>query len=445
MAGSFKQNKQVFLFNSDFYKQVDFDTALDVANIDARHPQINGTFASKERTRTTRYDCNDVDIIEERIDSEFARKRFQFAGTAEQLAGWLAFSYGAMASPTGSPQHTQFTLSSTGTVSGGTFDATFTFEGLTGTAEGIAYDATASEVAAALNQIRSIKNGGTVVGVSGTIAGDNLILSFEGRFANAPIPAAALTIDSTNITGGGTVTKARTQTGTNKVHVGTRSVSDVLPYTSFIEAFIGDTTDPIEWQGFACDVIVIEAQKGGDLLITVELIGKSETIEAVAFAIPACVNSQGINTKDCRISVDGNFVAAGLSSFRFERRNNIVTSAEAFAFDSIQLETNERGDKPTESLSFSYQGSRGDATYDSADAEDTVPVLIYLGIPSERVTLSIPQTNIKLGSPAISFDGALKKSIVNIVGQPYYDNTLQASSAFEANIARTAAFLVTEP
>lgn len=443
MAGSFKQNKQVFVFNSDFYKQADFNTALDVSNLDARHPQINGTFASKERTRTTRYDCNDVDIIEERIDTEFARKRFQFAGTAEQLAGWLAFSYGAIASPTGTVRNTQLTLSSSGVVSGGTFDATFSFEGLTGTAENIDYDASASEVAAALNQIRSIKNGGTVVGVSGTIAGDNLILEFQGRFASAPV--TNLEIDSSNITGGGIVVSTRTQTGSAKVHSGSRSVSDVLPYTSFIEAFIGDTTDPIEWQGFACDVITIEAQKGGDLLITVELIGKSETIDAVGFAIPACVNSQGINTKDCRISVDDTYIAAGLSGFRFERRNNIVTSAEAFAFDSIQLETNERGDKPTETLSFSYQGSRGDAVYDLADEETTVPVLIQLGIPSERVTISIPECNLKLGSPAISFDGALKKSIVNVVGQPYYDGTLQASSAFEANLARTAAFLVTEP
>lgn len=443
MAGSFKSNKQVFLFNPDFYRQVDFLTALDDANIDARHPQINGTFAVKERTRTTRYDCNDVDIIEERIDSEFARKQFQFAGTAEQIAGWLALSYGAVAAPTGTPQNTQITLSSTGTVTSGTFLATFEFEGLTGQTEPISVTATAAQVATALNLIRSIKNGGTVVGVSGTIADDNLILSFEGRFANAAVPN--LTIDNTAVVGGGTVTSTRTQVGTNKVHSGTRAVSDVLPYTSFIEGFIGDSTNPIKWYGFAVDVIIIEAQKGGDLLCTVELIGKSDTIEAVGYSIPACINPTSINTKDCRISVNSSFVAAGLSSFRFERRNNIVTSAEAFAFDSIELETNERGDKPTETLSFSYQGSRGDATYTSADAESSVPVLIYLGKPTERVTISAPTTNLKLGSPPVSFDGALRKSIVNIVGQPYYNSGLSASSAFEANIARTAAFLVTEP
>jgi len=443
MAGSFKQNKQVFLFNSDFYKQVDFDTALQAANINARHPQINGVFANKERTRTTRFDCNDVDIIEERIDSEFARKRFQFGGTAELIAGWLAFSYGAIAAPTGTPQHTQITLSSTGTVSGGTFDATFTFEGLTGTATDIPYNATPAQVATALNAIRSIKNGGTVVGVSGTIAGDNLILSFQGRFANASVPN--LSIDSTNITGGGTVTSTVTQVGSNKVHAGTRSVSDVLPYTSFAEAFIGDSTNPIEWSGFACNDLLIEAQKGGDLLITVELIGKTEVIELLGFSIPACVNYTPINTKDCRLKINGNYVAAGLSNFRFQRNNNIVTSAEAFAFDSIQLETNERGDKPTESLSFAYQGSRGDATYTSADNEATVPALVHLGIPSERVSLNIPQCNLKLANPAVTFDGALKKSIVNVQGQPYYDGTLQASSSFEANISRTAAFLVTEP
>lgn len=439
MAGSLKANKQVFVFSSLFLQQADFLTPLSDAALDARHPQINGTFAEILRTRNTRYECNDIDILEEEIQTEYARKRFQFAGTADVIGGWLAMSYGSATAPSGTPTAEVQTLTESGTITAGTYKVVLTIEGVTGKSRAIPFDANAATVQAYLNKISTIKHGGSVT-VTGTLSG-GFTVTFGGNLANANVPQ--FTVENAGLTGG-TVVAATTTPGVSRTHSIARSTSDELPYTSFIEGFIGDTTDPIKWFGFAVDVLTIEATKGGDLLVTVELVGRSDYLDAVDFVIPDCVNEIPISVKQCRLSVDGSFISSGLTSFRFERRNNIVTSAEAFAFDSEFLETNERGERPTETLSFSYLGSRGDTTYSSAEAELTKPVIAYLGALGSRVIISAPECNLKLASPAISFDGALRKSVVNIDGQPYFDETLAASSAVEVRVAKSETYLDTE-
>lgn len=442
MAGSFKADKQVFIFPSQFYRQDDFFTALDDSVIDKRHPQLDPTFAVKERTRTTRFDCNGVDIIDEELNTELARKRFRFPATTELLTGWLAMSYGAITAPSGVPANEVQTLQESATLTAGTYTITFNLEGITDTTDPLAYDANAATVQAALNGLRSISRGGTGNG-SVTVTGDivaGFVVTFLGRLAKGDMPA--LSVNSASLVGG-VINVTETTKGTNKIHVGSRAISDVLPYTSFIEAFIGDLTAALEWYGFAVDGIVIEADKGGDLFVTVDLIGRADSFEVTPFAIPACINTIPINTKDCRLKVDGAFVAAGLSRFRFERRNNIITSVDAFFFDSPDLETNER-DIPTETASYAVRGSRGDSHYTNAEAETEHEVIFMLGKPGERVNIIIPEGNLKLGNPPIGFDAA-RKSIINVDVQPYLDATLQASSNFEANIARTTQFITTAP
>lgn len=95
------------------------------------------------------------------------------------------------------------TLSTSGTVSGGTFTLTY------GTDETSAldFDATAAEVRDALNALDSIGDGG--VSVTGTLAGDNMAITFE--FVG---DATLLVADSTSITGGGTIAVGATTAGT---------------------------------------------------------------------------------------------------------------------------------------------------------------------------------------------------------------------------------------
>jgi hypothetical protein len=113
----------------------------------------------------------------------------------------------------------QQTLNTTGTVSGGTF--TLSYGGQTTPA--LAYDASAATVRDALNALSTIGDGGVVV--TGTLAGDNMVVEFQ-----TPGNKTNLTADSTLITGGGTIGVVTT----------TRAGTSV---TSTYKAYDQDATD----------------------------------------------------------------------------------------------------------------------------------------------------------------------------------------------------------
>lgn len=88
----------------------------------------------------------------------------------------------------------QQTLDTTGTVSGGTFTLTYGAQ----TTGPLAYNASAATVRDALNALSTIGDGGVVV--TGTLAGDNMVVTFQ-----TPGNKTNITADSTLITGGGTI------------------------------------------------------------------------------------------------------------------------------------------------------------------------------------------------------------------------------------------------
>ena len=97
----------------------------------------------------------------------------------------------------------QETLDTTGTVSGGTF--TITVGGQTTAA--IAFNADAATVRAALELISTVGVGG-ILPITGTLAGDNMLITFTTPGAKT------VTVDSALITGGGSIGITHTTVGT---------------------------------------------------------------------------------------------------------------------------------------------------------------------------------------------------------------------------------------
>lgn len=102
------------------------------------------------------------------------------------------------------------TISDSGTVSGGTF--TLTFRG--DTTDDLAYNATAATVEAALLALDSIGTDGegndNVNVTGGPLPGDTVV-TFQNGLGTEDVPA--LTVDNTDITGGGTLVVAETTKG----------------------------------------------------------------------------------------------------------------------------------------------------------------------------------------------------------------------------------------
>lgn len=95
------------------------------------------------------------------------------------------------------------TLSSTGTVSGGTFTLAYG----TGVTPALAFNASAETVANALNALATVIAAGGVY-VVGSIAGDDMAVTFRQSGDKLPLVS-----DSALITGGGTVDVAQTTAG----------------------------------------------------------------------------------------------------------------------------------------------------------------------------------------------------------------------------------------
>lgn len=118
-------------------------------DIDTRHKCSIALEDAVERE--VERDCEDVDRVNERIVTRVRRLRLTYPSVTAQIeALWMAYHLGVAAAPTGSQQNEIQTLSRSGTVSGGTFTLSLTLEGRTVTTDPIAFDATATEIEAAL-------------------------------------------------------------------------------------------------------------------------------------------------------------------------------------------------------------------------------------------------------------------------------------------------------
>lgn len=103
------------------------------------------------------------------------------------------------------------TLSKTGTVSGGTFTITFNGEE---TAD-IAYNATAADIKTALEAIYGIESG-DIVTAGGPAHTTNVTIDFQGYYAGEDV--SLMTVDSTNLVGGGSYGIAETTPGDDVVY-----------------------------------------------------------------------------------------------------------------------------------------------------------------------------------------------------------------------------------
>jgi len=437
MAGSFRNRKLFVAYSGAFKRQSAFGTPLATSDINTRHPQTNPTYPGRTVTREQIRDCSGEYLIREDITSRLARLRFSFDADAFLAAGWLAYALGAAAAPSGTQTNEVQTITPSGTITGGTYNVAVTFEGITDNVD-IPYNATALETTAYLESLRPIKPGNVVA--TGTLA-TTVVITFQGKLAAYNVPA--LTVDSTSLVGG-TVSLGTTTAGTSKIHEITRTTNAQTPVTSIITGFEGDSASYFEkYKDFAVNSVTIRGAIRGKVTVELDLIGSLDTLSALAYSVPACVNINPIYTKDCRLEVNSSFVSSSMREFTYTYSNNIFSGDDAFPYDDIDIERLEHGDR-TSSFTFSVYGSRGDTIYTLGEAESVVAVNLYLGAPANRVVIDAPKTSIKLSDDPISFAGEANRSTINITGTPFYNSsTAGTPDRVHYYGSETATFLAT--
>jgi hypothetical protein len=380
------------------------------------------------------YDCSEQDIHDEVVQSQLKRVTIVYtAVTAQIILGWLAYFFSAAAAPTGTAQNEQQTVTLDAT--GGTFTLSLSFEGKTGTTSAIAHNASAAVVQAALEAIDRLA-GNVTVGKAGQV----FTVTFVGQLAKANI--SQMTSNAASLTGGtGTAVVATTVIGGNKYHALSRSTDDSLAKFSFATGFeSGTAAHPEEFKDFSVESVNITLPRRKNVRLTVVAVGRFTPEDLAGFAAPACNNVTALKTADCKAKIDGDWVGEDFWEGNIQLNNNAPVGDDAFGFDGVEIQTVERGEKPTQNFNLQVLGAKGDAVYTKCENESKVAVEVHLGVPGDRASIIAGNTKLKFGTNRTQYVGEANRTAIQIEGTPH-KNGSSAPVRAEGYIDQTTAFL----
>ncbi len=420
--------------------QAAYDNFMLHSDIDTRDACLVEMNDDVERRQE--YDCDGVDLITEPIRRRFTQFRLTYEKLTGQIAArFMAYHQGVAGSSSGAAANEAQTLTLAGTVTA--FKINLTFEGRTGITENLSGTSTNSEILAALlkktgssTAMGKLLKAGDVV-VSGTW-GTAITLTFGGRFANTNMPQVTIT----DVAGGGSITPATTTGGDSELHAISRSTDGTLPLFSFAT---GDKNESVATRVYGnCSVEALDFNfalgENVQMVVTINAYYAPETTEV--FDVPACVNITPMKTENCKFRINSNWETTDVFSAQLTLANNIPTEA-AFGYDDIDTTTAwQRGDIPSQSLQASIFGTSDTALYQLAEAEETsgneVPVVVYMGNPGDRLTVTAATAKIYFQNRRDGFEGPLRQSTINIIASPHGSPPL----AYAYNGTQTASFLV---
>jgi hypothetical protein len=437
---------QFAAFSGQGKKQAAFDNFMDLADLDTRDACL--IEQNDEVTRREEFDCDGVKLVNEPIDRRFVQFRLTYEKINGQIAArFKAYEQGVAAASTGAAANEVVTITRNGTVSGGDFTISLTFEGKTGTTDAIAYDASNATILAALLK----KTGSTTamgkllkagdVAVSGTW-GTAITLTYGGRYANTNM--TELTTVDTNLTGGGSLDVATTTPGDSELHAISQSTDGSLPLFCMATGDKLGSTATRVYGNCAVESVNFNFPESGNVQMVVVINATYVPESSVSFSVPACVNIRAMKVSDCKFKIDSVFQGENVYTAAMTSNNNIPVEA-AFSLDDIDTtEAWQRGDRPTQSKTYTICGNENHVLNVLAEAEETldneVEDVAYLGIPGDRLTITAPDAKIYFQQSRIGFVGPLRKRAMNLVASPHEKGSGLLTYSYQGT--QTASFLV---
>lgn len=415
--------------------------------------QPNGDIDTRDKCTITREevivrrdirDCRDEDLTDSQILTRLARYTLVYAEITPQLmARWAAWFFGASAAATGTPADEVQTLTRTGTVSGGTFKINLTLEGRTVQTKDIAWNASNSEILAALTTSRMFFIHPGDVAVTGSW-GTAITLTFGSRLGKANLPAVTITNNLTGSTPG--ISVAQITPGDQNYHALTRATSRIKKRFSFVLGYEDNTGTIEKYADYVCETFQPQSSLTSDPSLTVTILGPWDyDSPEPAFSVPACVNPNPLRTEDCKLEVNNAFQTQDLNTLTNNLNDNVPTDRlSAFAYDGIEVQSLVRGKQPSYTSSASVFGIYDAAVYILAQNERTqaaVEIVEHYGLPGNRFSLIYPAAKVRFQNNRETFVGAAEFSAINLEFVPLVDGVNPPVKA-EAYLDQTAQFLV---
>lgn len=427
---SYKQSRLVVAYNPAWKRQADFATPMNLVDLTAVMPLLNKRFPGTNLTFEDVRGCTGRQLVDRILTSRIMQWSLDFNATPQLVAGSAALLYGAAAAPTGSPADEVQTVTVTAT--GGTFTLAFTFEGLTETTAPLAFQATAAQVKAALEALRSIKPGNVTVTLSGGI----YTVTFTGDLAKANVPA--LVADGAALTGG-TATVATTTPGAQRTHAITRMLGDQGPAISLVVGFENQPDTYVLYKSAVAAELRVTAERRQIVKATLGLRGSADVSLVPSFVMPACQTQEVIRAAQCRAQVDGAYYS-DLTKMEYASSNNLFDGDDAVPFDDYDVARLEVGDEWQPAYSLEAYGSNNDTLYTLGKSLQKKPVALHFGPPGNRCTFSSTSALLQLANEELNFGGQANRSIIPLTATPLEVNGA-SPDVVVAQVAQQSAFL----
>jgi hypothetical protein len=425
--------------------QAEHNVPMDNADLDTRDKveiSVEDVVA-----RRVIMDCENRFADDETTDTRLKRFTFTYAVvTAQILARWAGYFFGAATAPTGTPANEVQTLARTGTVSGGTFTITFALEGRTGTTAPIPWNATAAQIAAALvkqpSTIGNLIKAGDVTVSGDWIAG--IVITFVNRLKRADLPL--LVIGAGSLTGASAgISVTETTAGDQNFHEFSNSTDDAKAEFSFALGFKTGNLATEKYYNAVCERFDPVLNRTGDVGLTVSVLANYEAEQVAGFTVPPCVNYQPMKTSECRVQIGSEWKTLDIFQQTMTNNDSVPVDQDTFGFDSLDPEQHERGDQPAYSISaqlFGAVNDPDDAVAVAVRAESKIAYTTHFGMPGNRFSLLAPNTKVKPQSNSRQYAGPRNRSVIALDGLPLRDGSSSPVFA-EAQIDQGTAFLTT--
>ncbi len=428
----FKQSRLVAAYSPLWKRQVDFDTPMNVADLTAAMPLLNRRWPGTTLTLEDVRGCTGKHLVDRILTSRVMTWSLEFNVSALLLAGAAALLYGVAAAPTGTPADEVQTITINAT--GGTFTISFTFEGLTATTPALAWNATAAQVQAALEALRSIKPGNVTVGLAGLV----YTVTFAGDLAKANVPA--LVTNAAGLTGGAaTATVATTTPGVQRSHAITRLITDQGPAISVVVGFEGQPETYVFYKSIVAADLRATAARRSIVTAALGVRGSANVQLVPSFPMPPCAAQEVIRASQCRAIVDG-VTYTDLVKMEYNSSNGILDGDDAFPFDSADVSRLEVGEQWQPAYGLDLYGSNADALFIAGKALQKKAASLVFGPPGNRVTFSAPSAQLQLSGDELGFSGQANRSTIPLTMTPLEVAGVVPDSVI-ANIAQATALL----
>lgn len=286
----------------------------------------------------------------------------------------------------------------------------------------------------------------TTAGAAQTEFGSGVYLTYSKRLRNANL--ALLTVDNTNITGGGSFSVSQVTAGDQNYHTAQRTAdaSKVLfalalgnKANSTVTEKYGDCV--VESINFTVDIEQTNVQ------MQVVICCNFNPDDFTSFTVPACTNLPPVLAVDVRLKINGTFKNRDLVNHAIALNDNVPVAA-GFAFDDIDISVPfVSGEQPTQEFTTEifYDHANSDSAalrqlaLDEYVEGNEVEFITHLGNPGNRVSIIADETKIKPQGQLDGFSGPANQSTIKLIGTPYALSDLPFR--FEAYLDQAVQFL----